>query len=256
MQGFAAGEVEPVGDQRVQGKQGQHGLVVGPGPGQPAVRAGQHGRDPQLRRAVGAECPGRRRCGTLGVRLGHGRQEFGADQRVALDGRPVMEHRRRRAGRGRSRRPHRPGGRLAYGTVLVAHRGQEQRQLLGDGPAAGHLVALLGRAPARVRAALSYPADQQEHIRRTDARPGDPGQEGHRLRRGLVHRALVQDAAVQLALRLLGRRVVVPGQGAQEAGDVLGAAVGVGVGGPGLGVQFGEEQGTVEVHGADHGSRH
>ncbi|WP_239919810.1 MULTISPECIES: hypothetical protein [unclassified Streptomyces] len=65
-----------------------------------------------------------------------------------------------------------------------------------------------------------------------------------------------RDAPVQLALCLVGRRVVVPGEGTQTAGDVLGAAVGVAVGRPGQGVQIGAEQGVVEVHAPDHGSHH
>lgn len=184
---------------------------------------------------------------TRGIQVDQTPQKFGPDLRIGLHREAVTERPVRlvgRAGHGGG-----PGRRLAYVAVLGLHRRQQQRKFGGHGTTGGGLVAV----PDPVTA-LRDAAEEGEDVRGPDPGGGCPCEERHGVCRGLVHRPLVQDAAVQLGEGFRGLLVVLPRQRPQAVGHIGGTAVGVGEGGPRTGVDLGGE--ADGVHAVDHGTRH
>ncbi|RPK83850.1 hypothetical protein EES45_05980 [Streptomyces sp. ADI97-07] len=246
-QGFVALQVHAGGYQFVGRQQVEHRLVVRCGPGRARVHAGEECSDPELPRPVRTDRPGRQVCRARRVQVGQAAEDLGADQRLGLRGEAGPQHRAhpvRGPGHGR-----RPDGGPPYVGAPRLHRGQQQGELRGHGPPAGSLVAL-----PLVRPALRYPAEQGQHVRGAETRTGQACQVRDGVCRGLVDRALVQDAPVQLAECFAGLFVVLVHQRAQAVGHIGGAAVGMLVGGPGLGVETGEQ--GCEIHEPDLGTRY
>ncbi|MER7141415.1 MULTISPECIES: hypothetical protein [Streptomyces] len=247
LEGLAAVEVDTAGDQGVGGQQREHGVVVAGSPVRTGVHASHQGCDTDLGRLAGSGGRGGEGGRTRGIQVDQTPQKFGPDLRIGLHREAVTERPVRlvgRAGHGGG-----PGRRLAYVAVLGLHRRQQQRKFGGHGTTGGGLVAV----PV-VGAALRDAAEEGEDVRGPDPGGGCPCEERHGVCRGLVHRPLVQDAAVQLGEGFRGLLVVLPRQRPQAVGHIGGTAVGVGEGGPRTGVDLGGE--ADGVHAVDHGTRH
>lgn len=177
--------------------------------------------------------------GTGEVHPAEGDEQFGPDTGIGL-GRPSASQ-GDRGGLGIPGVAERPGGEQPDVHVFMCQQRHQQRNLGGDGGPDGARLDL----PFVI--ALGQPAQQAEDFGRPGpGSSGDPGEVRDGVHAGGIHRALVEDARVQLGDRLLGIRATL-GEGAQQVGEVLGGAVGVRDGGPGVGVETGED--VSEIHG-------
>ncbi|GAA4983987.1 hypothetical protein GCM10025734_06510 [Kitasatospora paranensis] len=227
------------------GQQAERGLVVGVGPRLGGVQGDEERGQAQRRGCGGAEQRAGFGGGAGEVDPAEGDEDLGPDAGIGL-GRPAGPQ-GGGGGFGVPGAAERPGSEQPDVRVLVRQQRDQQRDPGDDGGPDG------ARRDLPFVVALGQPAEQAEDLGRPGpCGSGDPGEVRDGVHAGGVHRALVEDARVQLGDRLLG---VLPalGEGAQQVGQVLGRTVGVRDVGPGVGVEAGED--VIRVHGCDLPSR-
>ncbi|MEU6220806.1 hypothetical protein ABZ845_25340 [Streptomyces sp. NPDC047022] len=245
VQRLAVVHAVPVDGEFAGGQQAERGIVVGIGPrlhgGQGDEERGQSQRRGSVRAEQRAGLDG----GAGEIHPAEGNEQFGPDTGIGLGRPPAPQG--DRGGLGTPGVAERPGGEQPDVHVFMCQQRCQERDLGGNGGPDG------ARRDLPFVIALGQPAEQAENFGRPGpGGSGDPGQVWDGVHAGGVHRALVEDARVQLGDRLLGIPAAL-GEGAQQVGKLLGGAVGVRDGGPGVVVEA--DEGVSEIHGRDPRSR-